>query len=71
MDNCFIEPTGKNDTVYSPESISLTLKNWKSSGGYEGEVSWKPFKGKLGDHTSFNHHCGQPVLSGPHAIPHG
>ncbi|XP_066021868.1 uncharacterized protein [Pocillopora verrucosa] len=43
-DNCFIEPTGKNDTVYSPESISLTLKNWKSSGGYEGEVSWKPFK---------------------------
>ncbi|RMX56207.1 hypothetical protein pdam_00015886 [Pocillopora damicornis] len=41
---CF-KPKGKNDTIYSPESISLTLKNWKSSGGYEGEVSWKPFKG--------------------------
>ena len=27
-------------------------------------MSWKSFKGKLGYHTSFNHHCGQPVLSG-------
>ena len=61
----------KNDTIYSPESISLTFKKLKSSGGYEGKVSWKSFKGKLGYHTSFNHHCGQPVLSGPHVIPHG
>ena len=50
--NCFIEK-GKNDTIYSPESISLTFKKLKSSGGYEGKVSWEPFKGKLGDHTSF------------------
>ena len=66
-----IKPTGKNDTIYSPESISLTFKKLNNSGGYQGEVSWKSFKGKLGYHTSFNHHCSQPVLSGPHVTPHG
>ena len=63
---CFTREKG-----YSLESISLTFKKLKSPGRYEGEVSWEPFKGKLGDHTSYNHHCGQPVSSGPHVIPYG